>query len=98
MAINKKLIHFKTYEAYNKEKEAGNILDKSIIFVKDAKKICTHDEEYNGDSYTKSEVDNSISALESTIADVRSEFAAGDTVLENKINEVRDGLSEEIRY
>ena len=46
MAINKKLIHFNTNANFSKENTAGNILDTSIVFVKDAKKIITHSNEY----------------------------------------------------
>lgn len=56
MAINKKLIHFKTYAAYKKEADAGNIPDYSIVFIKDAKKIVTHGWEGNMDSLTTTEV------------------------------------------
>lgn len=46
MAINKKLIHFKTKENFLKEKNAGNILDTSIVFIKDTREIWTHDSGY----------------------------------------------------
>ncbi|MGM9531585.1 hypothetical protein [Intestinibacter sp.] len=46
MAINKKLIHFNKEDSFTNEKDAGNILDTSIVFVKDAKKIITHSSEY----------------------------------------------------
>lgn len=42
MAINKKLIHFKTKANFEKEKEAGNILDTSIVFIQDVNLIWTH--------------------------------------------------------
>lgn len=47
MAINKKLIHFQTLENFNTQLSAGNILDTSICFIKDAKKIWTHGEFYD---------------------------------------------------
>lgn len=47
MAINKKLIHFQTLANFNAQLSAGNILDTSICFIKDAKKIWTHGEFYN---------------------------------------------------
>lgn len=75
MAINKKLIHFKTKAAYDREKEAGNILDTSIVYVKDAKKIYTHGEEYNGDSYTKAEADS-----------LHDNLRKGITAVLNKVN------------
>lgn len=42
MAINKKLIHFKTKENFNKEVAKDNILDTSIVFIQDSKEISTH--------------------------------------------------------
>ena len=42
MAINKKLIHFNKKEDFNREVANGNILDHSIVFIKDSKEIYTH--------------------------------------------------------
>ncbi len=42
MAINKKLIHFNKKEDFEREVANGNILDKSIVFIKDTKEIYTH--------------------------------------------------------
>jgi hypothetical protein len=42
MAINKKLIHFKSKENFDKEVANGNILDSSIVFIQDTKEISTH--------------------------------------------------------
>jgi hypothetical protein len=40
MAINKKLIHFKTLSGFQAELDKGNqILDTSIVFVQDANVI-----------------------------------------------------------
>ena len=47
MAINKKLIHFKTYQAFNQELEAGNILDTSIVWIKETQQIYTHGQFYD---------------------------------------------------
>lgn len=47
MAINKKLIHFQTLANFNAQLSAGNILDTSIVFIKDAKKIWTHGQLYD---------------------------------------------------
>lgn len=47
MAINKKLIHFKTREAFDNELEKGNILDTSIVFIKDTLDIWTHGSIYH---------------------------------------------------
>ena len=55
MAINKKLIHFKTLANFEKERSAGNILDTSIVFIKDAKKIYTHGQYYDCDGISEEE-------------------------------------------
>lgn len=47
MAINKKLIHFQTYQAFQTELEAGNILDTSIVWIKETHQIYTHGEFYD---------------------------------------------------
>lgn len=72
MAINKKLIHFKTKAAFTTELNAGNILDTSIVFIKDTKEIWTHGQLYSC-SLTEEEVisiienSSSISNLTSTL-------------------------------
>ena len=42
MAINKKLIHFKTRAAFEIQLAEHNILDTSIVFIQDANLIWTH--------------------------------------------------------
>lgn len=51
MAINKKLIHFKTKAAFEAQLAGSNILDTSIVFIKDANLIWTH-----GTYYGKGEI------------------------------------------
>ena len=46
MAINKKLIHFQKSADFQAQLSAGNILDTSIVFIKDAKQIYTHGQIY----------------------------------------------------
>lgn len=60
MAINKKFIHAKTLAGFQKELSAGHILDKSIVFIKDAQQIWTHGQYYSitdapadGNSYVR---------------------------------------------
>lgn len=65
MAINKKLIHFKTKENFQKELEAGNILDTSIVFISDTQEIWTHGQFYTND-YT--ELIQRVEALEQQLA------------------------------
>ena len=51
MAINKKLIHFKTKAAFEAQLAGSNILGTSIVFIQDANLIWTH-----GTYYGKSEI------------------------------------------
>lgn len=46
MAINKKLIHFKEKSVFEEKRANNEILDTSIVFVKDAKEIWTHGQFY----------------------------------------------------
>ena len=46
MAINKKLIHFKTKENFNNKVANNEILDTSIVFIQDSKEIHTHGTTY----------------------------------------------------
>ena len=46
MVINKKLIHFNHKEDFEERNNAGDILDSSIVFVKDSHEIYTHGEQY----------------------------------------------------
>lgn len=47
MAIEKKLIHFSRLSDFETQLNAGNILDYSIVFIQDAKKIWTHSQYYD---------------------------------------------------
>lgn len=47
MAIEKKLIHFGKLADFEIQLNAGNILDYSIVFIQDAKKIWTHGTYYD---------------------------------------------------
>ena len=42
MAINKKLIHFKEKSVFEKKLANNEVLDTSIVFIKDSKEIWTH--------------------------------------------------------
>ena len=46
MAIEKRLIHFNEDTEFKKRLNNNEILDTSIVFVKDLNKIYTHDTEY----------------------------------------------------
>lgn len=47
MAIEKKLIHFGKLTDFETQLNAGNILNRSIVFIQDAKKIWTHGTYYD---------------------------------------------------
>ena len=47
MAIDKKLIHFGKLADFETQLNAGNILNRSIVFIQDAKKIWTHGAYYD---------------------------------------------------
>ena len=50
MAINKKLIHFNRKEVFEEKLANNEILDTSIVFIKDSKEIWTHGQFYGGES------------------------------------------------
>jgi hypothetical protein len=45
--INKKLVHFNEKSKFNEQNTAGNILDTSIVFIKDSNEIFTHKTMYS---------------------------------------------------
>lgn len=63
MPINKKLIHFNKKEKFLEELNAGNILDTSIVFIKDTQEIYTHKQYYASLADLKAAIDNKIVAL-----------------------------------
>ena len=60
MAIEKKLIHFGKLADFEAQLTAGNILDYSIVFIQDAKKIWTRGTYYDCSGITQDYVDNAI--------------------------------------
>ena len=59
MAINKKLIHFQKLATFKQQLAANNILDTSIVFIKDSQQIWTHGQYY---SITDAPADGNIYA------------------------------------
>ena len=66
MPINKKLIHFKKGEDFDNSLKNGDILDTSIVFIKDRQQIYTHGQLYNC-PYTKEDLDAIFDNLNSNI-------------------------------
>ena len=83
--INKKLIHFENNSEFDKRK--SEILDTSIVFIKDTNKIYTHDTEYQwiGWSYI-----DAPKGFTSYLLKDRSVWRDND----NEIIFVKDGISE----
>lgn len=67
MAINKKLIHFKSEEAFRRELDAGNILETSICWVPDAKFIYTRGSYWYCLSKSDTEIQEVLDSIKSTL-------------------------------
>lgn len=68
MAINKKLIHFKNKEAFDRELQAGNIMDTSICWIPDAKFIYTRGTYWYCSSKSDAEIQQLISDIEAQLS------------------------------
>lgn len=65
MALNKKLIHFKKREFFDRELANGNVLDTSICFIQDETLIYTHGTFYDGSTFDPSNIEESILNIQS---------------------------------
>lgn len=68
MAINKKLVHFKNKEAFDRELQAGNIMDTSICWIPDAKFIYTRGTYWYCSSKSDAEIQQLISDIETQLS------------------------------
>lgn len=68
MAINKKLIHFKNKEAFDRELQAGNIMDTSICWIPDAKFIYTRGTYWYCSSKSDAEIQQILSDIETQLS------------------------------
>lgn len=64
MAINKKLIHFNSKENFDDKVANNEILDTSIVFVKDSKEIWTHGNLYKSVNWSVLEKKSNIVEIE----------------------------------
>ena len=71
MAINKKLIHFKSKQKFNEELANGNILETSIVFIQDTIEIYTHGQLYDGSTFDSSNIEASIENIINNKADLQ---------------------------
>lgn len=83
MAINKKLVHFKTFAKFNEELSAGNILDTSICWIKDTKQIWTHGQFYDCSSLTDEDIVGTalVGYTESVETNENLDLTAEDTIV-----------------
>ena len=83
MAINKKLVHFKTFAKFNEELSAGNILDTSICWIKDTKQIWTHGQFYDCSSLTDEDIVGTalVGYAESVETNENLDLTAEDTII-----------------
>ena len=88
MAINKKLIHFQKKATFDTELAAGNILDTSIVFIKDAKLIWTHGNFYGLSEEEAEKLSNlpDKDSLDAAIADAKKAGTDAQTNLATHIN------------
>lgn len=66
--MNKKLIHFKNKEAFDRELQAGNIMDTSICWIPDAKFIYTRGTYWYCSSKSDAEIQQLISDIETQLS------------------------------
>lgn len=85
MAINKKLIHFQTMANFEAQLSAGNILDTSIVFIKDAKKIWTHGEFYDCSGVDDIDIPTKLSEFENDAGYIKPDMR-GSVVLSDGIS------------
>lgn len=107
MAINKKLIHFKKEASFKPELDSGNILQTSIVFIQDTKKIWTHGQYYNYDDSTILEKINSLTKNDvglgnvdntsDTNKPVSTAQAAAIKVVQDDLTHLDQNLAQEIK-
>ena len=66
MPINKKLIHFQTKANFQTQLDAGNLLETSIVFIKDTQEIWTHGKLYPC-PYSRDELDSMFADLDNSL-------------------------------
>lgn len=92
MAINKKLIHFKSKEKFNEELANANIKDTSIVFIQDSKEIWTHSQFY-ATPLTIEEIE-AIVANSPTTEELLAKIAAETSAREKAIEDTTTELTE----
>ena len=73
MAINKKFIHFKRKSTFQRELDAGNILNTSMVFISDSKQFYV-----NGQFFSE----NTLFDLNQLLENVSGELSETDTTNE----------------
>ena len=91
MAINKKLIHFKTKQKFNEELAKGNILNTSIVFIQDTTEIYTHGQLYDGSTFDPTDIEASIQNIIDNYA-TKAEIPTKVSQLKNDANYIQDDI------
>lgn len=92
MAINKKLIHFKSKEKFNDELANANIKDTSIVFIQDSKEIWTHQQFY-ATPLTVEEIETIVAnspTTEELLAKIAAETSAREKAIEDTTTELTE--------
>lgn len=92
MAINKKLIHFKSKEKFNEELANANIKDTSIVFIQDSKEIWTHSQFY-ATPLTIEEIETIVAnspTTEELLAEIAAETSAREKAIEDTTTELTE--------
>lgn len=77
MALNKKLIHFKKREFFDRELANGNVLDTSICFIQDETLIYTHGTFYDGSKVDLSNIEESIQDILDNMSTKQDKLVSG---------------------
>ena len=67
--INKKLVFFNKKEDFDNRNNAGDILDSSIVFVKDSNKIYTHNTDYQWIGWSRI-ISPFVKSIDATAGDI----------------------------
>lgn len=91
--INKKLIHFHRLSDFQQRNSNGEILDTSIVFIKDAKLIWTHGQYYGYDSIN-GDLKDRLENIETVIEENELVISRALVELEQGINDLNTTIEE----
>ena len=86
MALNKKLIHFKKREFFDRELANGNVLENSICFIQDETMIYTHGTFYDGSTFDPSNIEESIQNIIDNYAPLSSVYTKQEVYTKKEVD------------